>query len=108
MKHLPPANSLGGCRFVRQPLCATPVSRPVQSIVGTDLHDARISARNLFCGTVAKLVPGAVNAEVDIEIGGGNMISAIITRESAARLGLTEGGHACALFKASSVIIGVD
>lgn len=77
-------------------------------LVGTDLHAARISARNLFCGTVSKLLPGAVNAEVDIAIGGGNVISAVITNESATRLELTEGGHACALFKASSVIIGVD
>ncbi len=77
-------------------------------IVGTDLHDAKVSARNIFCGTIAKLLHGPVSAEVDIEIGGGNVISAIITNESATRLELQEGGHACALFKASSVIIGVD
>lgn len=77
-------------------------------IVGTDLHDARVSARNIFCGTVAKLLPGPVSAEVDIEIGGGNMISAVITNDSALRLELKEGAHACALFKASSVIIGVN
>jgi molybdate transport system regulatory protein len=77
-------------------------------IVGTDLHDARISARNIFCGTLTKLISGPVSAEVDIEIGGGNTISAVITNESALRLELKEGVHACALFKASSVIIGVN
>jgi len=77
-------------------------------IVGTDLHDARVSARNIFCGTVAKLVTGSVNSEVDIEIGGGNTLSAIITKESAEKLGLKVGSHACALFKASSVILGTD
>jgi molybdate transport system regulatory protein len=77
-------------------------------IVGTDLHDARVSARNIFCGTVARLIHGPVSAEVDIEIGGGNTISAVITNESALRLELKEGAHACALFKASSVIIGVN
>ena len=76
-------------------------------IVGTDLHDAKVSARNIFCGTIARLITGAVNSEVDIEIGGGNTVSAIITRESVTNLGLSEGGHACALFKASSVILGV-
>ena len=76
-------------------------------IIGTDLHDARVSARNIFCGTVAKIVVGAVNTEVDLEIGGGNTMSAVVTNESANRLGLQEGGHACAMFKASSVIIGV-
>lgn len=77
-------------------------------IIGTDLHDARVSARNVFCGTVAKIVEGPVNTEVDIEIGGGNTVSAVITHDSATRLELKVGGHACALFKASSVIIGVS
>lgn len=77
-------------------------------IVGTDLHDAKVSARNIMCGTVSKLIEGPVNAEVDIEVGGGNMVSAVITQESAKSLGLKQGGHACALFKASSVILGVS
>lgn len=77
-------------------------------IIGTDLHDARISARNIFCGIIAKIVEGAVNTEVDIEIGGGNTVSAVITHDSATRLDLKVGGHACTLFKASSVIIGVS
>jgi molybdate transport system regulatory protein len=77
-------------------------------IVGTDLHDAKVSARNIMCGTVKKVVQGPVNAEVDIEIGGGNTICAVITHGSAESLGLKEGGHACALIKASSVILGVS
>ena len=77
-------------------------------IIGTDLHDAKISARNVFCGTIAKIIEGPVNTEVDVEIGGGNTVSAVITHDSSARLELKVGGHACALFKASSVIIGVN
>ena len=77
-------------------------------IVGTDLHDAKVSARNVFCGTIAKIIEGPVNTEVDIEIGGGNTVSAVITHGSSERLELKVGGHACALFKASSVIIGVN
>ena len=77
-------------------------------IIGTDLHDAKISARNVFCGTIAKIIEGPVNTEVDVEIGGGNTVSAVITHDSATRLELKVGGHACALFKASSVIIGVS
>jgi len=42
------------------------------------------------------------------ERGGGNTVSAVITHDSAVRLGLKSGGHVCALFKASSVIIGVN
>lgn len=77
-------------------------------IIGTDLHDAKVSARNIFCGTIAKIVEGPVNTEVDVEIGGGTTVSAVITHDSATRLELKVGGHACALFKASSVIIGVS
>jgi len=77
-------------------------------IIGTDLHDAKVSARNIFCGTIAKIIEGPVNTEVDVEIGGGNTVSAVITHGSSTRLGLKVGGHACALFKASSVIIGVS
>jgi molybdate transport system regulatory protein len=77
-------------------------------IVGTDLHDAKVSARNIMCGTVVKVVEGPVNAEVDIEIGGGNTICSVITHDSAEKLGLQTGGHACALIKASSVILGVS
>jgi len=77
-------------------------------IIGTDLHDAKVSARNIFCGTIAKIIEGPVNTEVDVEIGGGNTVSAVITHGSSIRLELKVGGHACALFKASSVIIGVS
>lgn len=77
-------------------------------LVGTDLHDARISARNVMCGTVAKIIEGPVSTEVDVEVGGGNTISAVITHESGTSLGLKVGGHACTLFKASSVILGVS
>lgn len=77
-------------------------------IIGTDLHDAKISARNIFCGTVTRIIEGPVNTEVTIEIGGGNSVSAVVTHDSAVKLELQEGGHACTLFKASSVIIGVS
>ena len=77
-------------------------------IIGTDLHDAKISARNVFCGTISKIVEGPVNTEVDVEIGGGNTVSAVITHGSSQQLELKQGGHACTLFKASSVIIGVS
>jgi molybdate transport system regulatory protein len=77
-------------------------------IIGTDLDKVKISARNIFCGTIATIIEGPVNTEVDLEIGGGNVISAVITHGSSTTLGLKVGGTACALFKASSVIIGVS
>jgi molybdate transport system regulatory protein len=51
--------------------------------------------------------PGAVNAEVLIDVGGGQTMAAIITQESALSLGLAPGTAVIAVFKASSVIVGV-
>ncbi|MBI4633722.1 MAG: TOBE domain-containing protein [Deltaproteobacteria bacterium] len=77
-------------------------------IIGTDVHNAKVSARNVMCGTIVKIIEGPVSAEVDVDIGNGNIITAVITLESAKKLALKQGGHACTLFKASSVIIGID
>jgi molybdate transport system regulatory protein len=76
-------------------------------MIGTDLHDAKISARNIMCGKISKIIQGPVSTDVEVDIGAGNTVSAVITHESAKKLGLKEGGHACAIFKASSVILGV-
>ncbi|HEY5849267.1 MAG TPA: TOBE domain-containing protein [Lysobacter sp.] len=67
----------------------------------------KLSARNRLHGTVARVQPGAVNAEVVIDVGGGNSVAAIITNTSAQMLKLVEGVEAAAIFKASSVILAV-
>jgi molybdate transport system regulatory protein len=77
-------------------------------MIGTDLHNARISTRNVICGRVVRMIGGPVNSEVDLEMPGGTVISAVITEESRERLGLEEGVEACAVFKASSVILGMS
>ena len=56
---------------------------------------------------ICAIVPGPVSAEVDLDVGGGNVVTAVITLESAKHLGLKQGSEAHALFKASSVIVGV-
>jgi len=93
---------------LKEGLAAFAIIKASSVIIGTDLHDARVSARNVMCGTIAKIVEGPVNTEIDVEVGGGNTVSAVITHGSAQNLGLKIGGHACALFKASSVILGVS
>lgn len=77
-------------------------------IVGTDLDGVRLSTRNQLPGTVTRVVPGAVNTEVVIEVAGGNSIVAIVTNASAEQLKLVEGIRATALFKASGVILAVS
>jgi molybdopterin-binding protein len=68
----------------------------------------KLSARNILKGTVKKVIPGAVNSEIIIQLPGGAEIVSIITKESAEMLGLKEGKAAYAVIKASSVMIAVD
>lgn len=77
-------------------------------IIGKDLHNVKMSTRNILCGTIDRLTEGAVNTEVVLKLSGGNMLTAIITNASTKALELREGEHACAAFKASSVIIASD
>jgi molybdate transport system regulatory protein len=76
-------------------------------IVVTDDEGARFSARNRLTGKVSRVQLGAVNSEVVIELPGGGSVVAVVTNESASSLGLEPGKQATALFKASSVILGV-
>ncbi|HEY2000376.1 TOBE domain-containing protein [Paraburkholderia sp.] len=76
-------------------------------IVMVDVTSNQVSARNCIAGTVSAVTKGAVNAEVTIAAAGGAQIAAIITNESVDRLGLASGKPATAIFKASSVILGV-
>jgi molybdopterin-binding protein len=57
----------------------------------------KISARNILNGKVTKIVEGAVNCEVTLEIAPGIEIVSIITKASVASLGLVEGKSASAV-----------
>ena len=66
----------------------------------------KISARNQIKGKIVSLTPGAVNATVKIDIGGGNIVTSSITEEAVADLGLAEGDEVTVIVKASDVLIG--
>ncbi len=68
----------------------------------------KLSARNQFKGTVIGISEGAVNDIVKIDIGGGNVMSATISREAVKELGLEVGKEAYAVVKATSVMVGID
>lgn len=78
-----------------------------QVIIVTDFGGYKLSARNQLAGTVTDVKAGAVNAEVDIELKGGEKIAATITHDSVATLGLAKGQAATVAFKAGAVILAV-
>ena len=67
--------------------------------------DMKTSARNQFLGKVKSIKVGQINAEVVLDIGGGQTLAAVITNESVDHLGLKVGAEAYALIKAPWVIV---
>lgn len=65
----------------------------------------KTSARNQFLGKVTRVSKGAVNGEVELDIGDGLRIVATITIESLDDLNLKKGREAYALIKASAPIL---
>jgi molybdate transport system regulatory protein len=65
----------------------------------------KISARNVFDGSVEEVKLGAVNSEVDVALAGGIKIVATVTNDSVKELGLAAGKPVLAIIKASSVMI---
>ena len=68
----------------------------------------KLSARNQFKGTVIEINEGAVNDIVKIDIGGGNIMSATISKAAVKELALEVGKEAYAVVKATSVMVGID
>lgn len=75
-------------------------------ILTTD-ESFKTSARNRLCGTVVRCQEGAINSEVIIELPGGKFVVATVTNESVHDLGLAIGKRACALIKASHIILAI-
>ena len=66
----------------------------------------KLSARNQLNGKVTDVELGAVMANVKIEVSEPGVITAVITKESAEKLGLAEGDDVCAIIKSTEVIVG--
>ncbi|NPD13923.1 TOBE domain-containing protein [Xinfangfangia sp. D13-10-4-6] len=67
----------------------------------------KLSARNVLPGTVIEIVTGAVTSHVRLDLGG-SVVTAAITNEAVAELGLKVGAKASAVIKASDVMIGIE
>jgi len=68
----------------------------------------KISARNKLEGTISAINAGPVNTEVVLDLAGGEKLVAVVTSESARRLGLAAGKRAVGLVKAPSVTVLTD
>jgi molybdopterin-binding protein len=68
----------------------------------------KMSARNQLKGKVKTVKPGAVMAEVVVELPDGQEIVAAITLTSAQALDLKTGDDVVAIIKSTEVMIGVE
>ena len=66
----------------------------------------KLSARNQLNGKITNIELGAVMANIKIEVTEPNTITAVITKESAEKLGLKEGDDVAAIIKSTEVIVG--
>jgi molybdopterin-binding protein len=66
----------------------------------------KLSARNQLKGKILDVTKGATTSHVRIDLGHGVTVTASITNESVADLGLKHGDDAWAVIKASDVMIG--
>jgi molybdopterin-binding protein len=65
----------------------------------------KVSSRNILKGVVTRVVTGAVNTEVTLEIIHKVELTSMITRVSAEELELTEGAEAYAVIKSNDIVI---
>jgi molybdate transport system regulatory protein len=77
-------------------------------ILCEDLEGMRYSARNRLYETVSRIQPGAVNAEVKLDLSAGRTLTSIVTMDALNEGWLKEGARACALIKAPHVIVAVS
>jgi molybdate transport system regulatory protein len=69
---------------------------------------AQFSGRNRLEGTAARRIDGALNSEVQLDIGDGKILTAVIPKDSAEDLRIAPGDRLDAIFKASHVILAAD
>ncbi len=68
----------------------------------------KISARNQLEGTISAVNAGPVSTEVTLDLAGGDKLVAVVTSESAKKLGLAKGKKAIGLVKAPLVTLLTD
>ncbi len=68
----------------------------------------RLSARNNLKGKVVVVEEGLITAKVKIDLGNGNTITSIISKDAIAELDIKVGDTAYAIIKSTEIIIAKD
>jgi molybdopterin-binding protein len=65
----------------------------------------KLSARNVFKGKVLEVVIGPVNSKVMVDIGGGNVVTSMVTAGAVEDLGIAVGDEVHVIIKSSDVML---
>ncbi len=68
----------------------------------------KLSARNQLKGVIKAIEDGLITSKVIIDLGGGNEIISIISKQSIKELDLKPGKEAYAIIKSTEVLVGID
>ena len=68
----------------------------------------KISARNLLKGKVVDVKTGPVMAKVKVDLGGGNVLTSLISHEAVDELDVKVGEEINVMIKATSVMLAKD
>jgi molybdopterin-binding protein len=68
----------------------------------------KLSARNKLKGTIVAVEEGLITAKVKIDLGNGNLVTSIVSREAIADLDLKVNDIAYAVIKSTEIMIGKD
>jgi molybdopterin-binding protein len=66
----------------------------------------QLSARNVFKGKVIDAMAGPIMAKVRVDIGSGNIVTAIVTADAMSALGVNIGDEISVVIKATGVMLG--
>jgi molybdopterin-binding protein len=67
----------------------------------------KLSARNKLKGKITAIEEGLITGKVKIDLGNGNEIVSIISKDAIQELGLKIGDQAFAVIKSTEVLVGV-
>lgn len=68
----------------------------------------KLSARNNLKGKVVAVEEGLITAKVKLDLGNGNTITSIISKDAIAELDIKVGDTAYAIIKSTEIIIGKE